>query len=202
MPWKDAHQRINSSISSSSDSQHKEAVKLVLNTIMKETADSDIVLSTEQRYSNPVYRPQGGLLRSGRLYTAILANGVATTREREQQIRQSYNIRKSRLEALLDSSDFRAMVNFSNRNAAAPQPAPQPTKQASNAPQMEAVQPSRTTVNRPTEKVINVKTATVENLASMMNNMRKNMQKRLKTTADVGHANRDFFAGILRRKDA
>ena len=67
---------------------------------------------------------------------------------------------------------------------------------------LKSVKQFRTTVNRPTEKVINVKTATVENLASMMNNMRKNMKKRLKTTADVGHANRDFFAGILRRKDA
>lgn len=62
--------------------------------------------------------------------------------------------------------------------------------------------PSRTTVNRPTEKAINVKTATTANLASMMNSIRKNLQRHLKTTADVGHASRDFFAGILRRKDA
>ena len=86
----------------------------------------------------------------------------------------------SRMKEILESPDFRAMVNFS----------------------LKSVKQFRTTVNRPTEKVINVKTATVENLASMMNNMRKNMKKRLKTTADVGHANRDFFAGILRRKDA
>lgn len=59
----------------------------------------------------------------------------------------------------------------------------------------------RTTVNRPQEKSINVKTATTENLALMLNRIRKNMSKYLKTTADVGHANRDFFAGILRRKD-
>lgn len=62
--------------------------------------------------------------------------------------------------------------------------------------------PARTTVNRPTEKAINVKTSTTENLASILNSIRKNMQKHLKTTADVGHASRDFFAGILRRKDA
>lgn len=59
----------------------------------------------------------------------------------------------------------------------------------------------RTMVNRPIERAINTKTATTENLASIINNIRKNFRKHLKTTADVGHASRDFFAGILRRKD-
>lgn len=209
MPWKNVHQRINARISSLpvADRQRYEHVRDI---IMRESAYADNVADDRRRHNKLIAIASSNRMKQlTALHDAMSMlnhNGYSYEHMRRDIMQSTAiadNVNASRHDVKLATEErshklyvLKLLENYT------PQPAPQPSQQASNSPQMESVQPSRTTVNRPTEKAINVKTATTENLASMMNRIRKNMQKYLKTTADVGHANRDFFAGILRRKDA
>jgi hypothetical protein len=209
MPWKDLHQRINARISSLpvADRQRYEHVRDI---IMRESAYADnvnvaddmrhnkliaIASSNRMKQLTALHDAMSMLNHNGYSYEHMRRDIMQSTAIADDVNASRHDVKLATQERSHKLHVLELLENYT------PQPAPQPSRQASNATRMNDVKQSRTTVNRSTEKAINVKTATTENLASMMNSIRKNMKKHLKTTADVGHANRDFFAGILRRKD-
>ena len=202
MPWKNVLQRINAKLSSMPESE-RQRYERVRDDIMKESAYAD----NTPRETKGLHNIRIDEASSNRMKQLTVLHDVLSVSGQDRYEHVRRNIMQST--AIADQGEIRGGFKSASHNQ-------QVLKARADrslslkvldllekyAPQNESVKPHMAILNRPTEKVINVKTATVEDLASMINNMRKNMKKHLKTTADVGHANRDFFAGILRRKDA